>query len=578
MKPDQLRRLREAIRGFRTGVREFRSRSTQAKRHYSGPGYVRDQQMMKRPLNMLAMIVDAHLRFLIANAPRALVTTCYKQLRPDAYTLELGVNHLIEKIRLQDSLRKVFKDGMFGAPAMKIGLAVDTASDDFTGDPGQVFAMPVSSDCFLFDTKATRFEQCSWVADLHQLPLDWVKSDDSPYENTKNLSATERWSVAEEHFNDRARDLSFGREGPSLYDEYQDMIDLYDVWVPGEGQVVTFAVSDESGDKPLLIQDWDGPQHGPYHQFWYDDVPDNVLPKPPAFDWMDLEDAENRVLRKVIQQAERQKTVVAVMGDEITDGERMRNAGDGEMVPMNDPASVKEVRLGGIDNITMQAAVYLKGLLSWQAGNLDSIAGLGAQAETATQDKLMREAASEKLRDMQKQCYAFTKAVMTDIAWYMFSDPYLDLPLVKRVGNVEIPTRLTADSKRGEFFDYNFAVEPFSMQPKSPAERLQVVSGVMDKLIALAQLSQQEGVVPSMKKYVESVKRLTGVDEIDDLFVNTGQDPTEKQPIQPRQSPNTTRTNVRRNVSQRSPDQQMMQSLMSEGRNGTNQYSLPTPQ
>lgn len=50
--------------------------------------------------------------------------------------------------------------------------------------------------------------------------------------------------------------------------------------------------------EPLRVVDWEGPESGPYHLLWYNEMPSNSFPLAPVTQWIDLNDGYNRVMRK----------------------------------------------------------------------------------------------------------------------------------------------------------------------------------------------------------------------------------------------------------------------------------------
>ena len=104
------------------------------------------------------------------------------------------------------------------------------------------------------------------------------------------------------------------------------------------------------------------------------------------------------LFRKLGRQAERQKTLLGVMGDAQRDGERIGSASDGDIVTMDNPEKAKELTFGGVNPDNFNFVIALRDLFSWTAGNLDAIGGLGPQAPTATQEKLIAISSNKRLR------------------------------------------------------------------------------------------------------------------------------------------------------------------------------------
>jgi hypothetical protein len=88
----------------------------------------------------------------------------------------------------------------------------------------------------------------------------------------------------------------------------------------------------------LRVDDYYGVKEGPYTLLTLTPpVPGNPLPVPSVGIWNDLHVLANRMAKKIIEQAERQKDVMAYRAAAADDAEELRNASDGESVKVDDP-------------------------------------------------------------------------------------------------------------------------------------------------------------------------------------------------------------------------------------------------
>ena len=110
-----------------------------------------------------------------------------------------------------------------------------------------------------------------------------------------------------------------------------------------------------------------------------------------------------------------------------------------------------------------------KDLFSYITGNMDSLGGLAPSTQTIGQDKMLAKSASERLADMQERVVKATTGVIRDLAWYLWHDDSVELPLTKPITQ-KIQRDFTWDkfSRDGELFDYNIDITPYSLQSKSP--------------------------------------------------------------------------------------------------------------
>ena len=136
---------------------------------------------------------------------------------------------------------------------------------------------------------------------------------------------------------------------------------------------------------------------------------------------------------------------------------------------------------------------------------------------------------------MQHRTVEFAQGVMHDLAYYLWTDPLIELPLVKRVAgtSIEIPVTFSAEDREGDFLDYNIQIEPFSMQDQSPGQRLQTITQVFSQFIApFAPMMQAQGIQINFQGLLRTVAKYTNMTELDDLLTFYGPRPGgDEQPV-----------------------------------------------
>ena len=98
-------------------------------------------------------------------------------------------------------------------------------------------------------------------------------------------------------------------------------------------------------------------------------------------------------------------------------------------------------------------------------------------------------------------------------------------------------------------------VEPFSLRHQSPTQRLQQLMQIFTEvLVPSMPMMQGQGMTFDMRRFLKLVSKYSNTPEVMDLIVNSldpaSPENTPVNPAQIRQSPHTTRTNVRVNRSQ----------------------------
>jgi hypothetical protein len=282
--------------------------------------------------------------------------------------------------------------------------------------------------------------------------------------------------------------------------------------IPIEGQ----------GSKPLRVVDYTGPMSGPYSTLCYQTFPESVIPIAPLFTNLDLHYMINIIARLMARQAMRVKKVLAYQGNAAEDAERIVNSIDGDSVKVDDVQAMKELEFGGASEVSYTWITFLTSKWSEQLGNANLIGGLKADAGTLGQEQMLLANASANIDDMAFQVRNLVKSVFDTWAFHIFTDPFLDITVSKRrSGLYNIPVKLTADTRQGDFFSYNFDMEPYSATSMNPQIRMQRLMQLTTGLILpTLQLSQMQGAMPDIPALVKTIARDMDISdaEIDNIY------------------------------------------------------------
>jgi hypothetical protein len=185
------------------------------------------------------------------------------------------------------------------------------------------------------------------------------------------------------------------------------------------------------------------------------------------------------------------------------------------------------------------------------AGNLQAMGGLGAQAATATQEQMIYGELSRNVADMRMAVVSFASDCILDLGHLMWEDQTLEIQASISVGNNgrQFGSNWTPDNRVGEFDDYEFKVEPYSMVFKTPEQKLQELFQVLQQIAPLWPMFQASGAALDAEAIVDEISRLKNRPEFKRFI--TFANPAEmlggdQNTI--RQSPVTSRETVRRNV------------------------------
>lgn len=568
--------LVEAIGPARKALEPFRQELKSALDAYTGPHYGR-KNTEDRPINMLQLSVDSMLQQLSSRAPQVLCTTHKPELRSSAIEMELAMNQALQEMGFEGEHRMWVLSAIFCVGIMEVGLdVVDTVEVDGEEIPiTEIFCEAIMFDDFVFDVGATKWDhrQIGFMGHKYMMPLE-----DAKREKSFDAKAREQLQPVDSQGEESS---SISNTNNVKFDRFQEMCEIWQIYVPSENEVVTFSVN--GGDRPLKTVKWKGPRHGPYHLLGFSHVLNNILPLPPVANWIDIDDLENRLFRKLGRQASRQKTVGIVDHAAVQDGQNIIAASDGDVVPVSNPGSFKEASFGGVDQNTLGFALNVRGTADFIMGNLSQSLGLGASADTLGQEKMIRQAANVRVASMQGVLLSATQAVLKDIAFYLHSHPTIEMDLTMNIPgmDMQLPVKWPyrddgygreVDVRKGEWNQYDIKIQPYSMTEVSPGERANLLRSIWAQDILPA---VQLGLQPDVYAYLSKLSKYLDLPELQEIVPQTQQaaDPQEMlaskggPPAPAAGKPNGqyTRNNVSRGMTPQAELQQQAMMAMSGG-------------
>ena len=511
-------KLDESIKWSCEMLEKPRAERVDAVKSFCGSHYVKDMPGPATPVNLIELAITIYVRLLAARSPKCLVKTDVPSLRPFAADMEVAINQIPGEIGLSSTLRRAVVEALFSIGIVKVGIGATNENARIGDEP---FVSIVQLDDYFCDMSARSWDEVQYEGNDYWMDTEQIR-------DLYGVSLD-----ADDYFGDsaegqtQARAITVHEHGTPFHER----VLLRDVYLVREGRLVTYAVSSR---RVLRDKPWDGPEGSPYLKLWFEDVPGNLMPMPPVAVWKDLHDLENTLFRKLAKQAVAKKTVSAFPGGNDEDIARMKRAKDGEGFRFNG-AKPEQITLGGVDSGNLALALQVRDIHSALAGNLDSLGGLSPQASTATQEKLISDASSVRIRAMSDATVDFAKAIFRRLAWYMWTDPVRERTIVKSaaggVGGLSITKKWTPETRDGDFIDYNFDIDVFSMQDDSPATRMEKFLGVYERVIlpAMPQLEAQ-GAFIDFRAILAYVARNTNLSELSDFVVFQDVPQAERQP------------------------------------------------
>ena len=548
-------RLLKAIENSTRVLRPFRDVRKRLVKDFTGSLYGNTDEIGTHDIimNLMYQTAETYTMSLSANRPRVLVTSDHVDLAPFAHTFQLGINNLIKEIRLESILRKAVMDAFFSIGVVKVYTAdsglVQLEGEDEWVDPGKPFAENISLDDFGYDTTAAEYRKSSFTFNKYRISRKKVLEDPS-----YNSEVAETLQIVTQYpgWNSDTGEVPVRELLKSETQEVgiEPMIDLMDIWLPKDNLVITMPVGHNT--EPLRVVEWEGPENGPFHILSLTcEVPDNIMPVSPAMNLKPLHDLINGLLRKQRRQAQRQKDIPFYQAGHHDDARRIENASDGEWTRVDNPDAVNVMKMGGVDPQNQAFSMSMKETYDRMAGNLQMMAGLGPQSDTLGQDKLIHGAVSKREANMQYRVVDFTARICSDLGKLLWQDEMLEIPQTFDSYGATIRADWSPEAREGDFIDYNFEIEPYSMMYKSPSERVQGITNFVTQIaLPMEGMMQQYGGTIDIQEIVEMYADLMDMPRLKQIvkFQEQKQDRPGPTPQQPGQASHTVRESVRRSV------------------------------
>ena len=562
-------RLHAAIRASDTKLKGYLQSRQDILKEYVGSHYGQGGAVEKVPVDLIELAVTIYVFNIVQRNPSAQVTTPFLNRRAKAAKIQQGLEHLLSEIDFEDTMRRCVLGGLFGPGIAKCGIkpAGEVEIEGVLIDPGQPFCVSVDVSDLIVDPRAREWMRAAFIGDRYTLPYRYVM-DSGQFKNTDRLTPT----TPDQQSKESPERLSESR-GLSSEGELEEEITVADLWLPREGMVLTVPASPSAPEVIIKEIEWHGPERGPYEFLSYHDVPENVLPLPPVFVLKDLHDVINRMVRKMTRQADRQKSIGAFTSGDEEDATRVKQANDGEIVRLSEFGTYQEMNIGGVSPVNQAYLMWTNDKFNRMAGNLDTLGGLAAQTDTVGQENLLAGQSSARARDMTYRSRRFMKRNLEKLAWYLFYDPLIELPMTKQVPgtNIVVETALTPEDMEGEVLEYDFDIVAYSAEDPTPASIVRSLQEFMQGiLMPMLQMGAGPDALWPIARLYARYMHISDSD-LNDIMVSVGAMPSPEErtqmggPSHERTMPTqTTRTNIRRSVptGEAGVNAAVMQSLM----------------
>ena len=526
IQPEQIEQI--VIIGFKR-MDHFRKVTAMMFKSYVPVYYQMEKGTCTEPLNLVFNTIRAYVPNLVMQNPITHVITPYIAHKQYAELLGMGLDATARQIKLKQELRAFITNALFGWGIMRTGIKATGELlnfDDIMVDNGQVYARNVSLGNFGFDPTCTDIKQAKCLWDRVTVPRQTLLDTDGfDHDVVRDLPPSPI------NITDKLSGMSISTEAKGAMVKLQDEVDVVQMYVPEIESVVMMGdPTKKRSGKYLRTIEYNGPKEGPYTFLSFSPpVDENPFPVPPVSVWYELAKIANQCFEKMVTQFKNQKDLTFYQPALVDTVDQIREATTNDAIATMDPKGIQQISMGGQNEKNERFLQELYTMYNMMAGNPELISGQavpGGKGTTATAVQTLQNNASIGIEDMRNIVYDQTAEIQRRVAWYLHTDPFIQLPLTKReTGGEEVQLELTPEQRMGDFLDYTFKIVARSMTPMDPMVRskriveftVNIIPGAAQTALAMMQMGQQFNIT----KYLSQIAFEMGIQDIvEDIFVD----------------------------------------------------------
>jgi len=452
-------------------------------------GFFDDGYGRTHMINLLDRGVFTIVPYLVEGNPKVLVETKIGNCRPWAFTVQLALNFVLDKMNFAENvLIPAAINSMFGAGITRTFTEYDriiNLEDEVIKSGDHVIRVIDDAD-YIGDVAAKSRSDFILEGDIYKLPTEYAKDLYSKYADDISSDC----KLTSEYHPEKISSGEWDLNRLSLR-EYTSFIDLY---LYDEGVTITIMPYGKTA-KILHTVEEDGPGGSPYDFLGYKFFPGATYPIPPAWAWHDLDVTMNILAKTAKEQAESQKDLLFVPPGNSPLGKKITNAKNLDVMEMDTAGDIRKESLGGVNPDNYNWMNFAEQAFTKAGANPDVLAGRGAQAPTLGQEQMVFANASRIVNNMYTRFHGFMRNIINKLAWKMWSNPMEYIPLIHHVPGVgDFPKVFASADRVSDFYDFIFKITPYSTQRTSPEIAYQKLMGFMTQwVLPTYQFAAQQG-------------------------------------------------------------------------------------
>jgi hypothetical protein len=453
--------------------------------------------------------------YLVEGNPKIMVESLVGNFRTWAYTTQLALNFLIDKMKLADSVFiPAAINSMFGAGIVRTFTQYDrqVSIDNEVIKSGIPTIRVIDDSDYVGDVSAKTRDDFVFEGDIYKLPTLYAKDLFSKHADLIMPDC----KLVSEYSPDKVSHGEFDINRLSLR-EYSTFMDVY---LKDEGVTVTIM---PEGKKAIILRtvEEDGPGESPYDFLGYKYFPGSTYPIPPAWSWHDLDVTMNVLAKTAREQAESQKDLIFLEPSHKDLAKKILNAKNLDvMEAMNPKEGINHISMGGVNDQNYLWMSFAEQQFTKSGANPDIMRGAEAQAPTLGQEKMLFANASRIVNNMYTRWHEFMTSVIHKLAWKVWTDPTVYIPLIHEIpGVAQVPKVFSQADKVGDFYDFIFKLIPYSSQRKSPEMRYQEMMGFMAQwVLPTYQFAAQQGAELDVPAATRIMADYLGIDNFNQWY------------------------------------------------------------
>jgi len=474
------------------------------------------QSAQNHSVNLLDRAMTILLPYLVMSNPRVNVDAVLHQYRPFARTTELALNQWIHQFKLaRNTLYPLCRNSLISMGIVKTGVMKKWQVEIFGNsyDVGDIYSDVVDPSDWVCDPSCKTIRDASFVGNYFYLPTEFAQE----FYGSKHA---DHIKPSVDLFGELSpRKLAAIQEVDADPKFLKPLTRFVEYYLPDENVIITQLAEGEY-TRFLREVDWKGPEGGPYDVLGYKWFPEYPIPIPPAWGWLDMDSMFNIIVNKIKQQAASQKSVLAYEGEAAQDAERIADAGDRQTVKVDHIDSLKQLEFGGVNESMYNFLGWLQGQWSEQGGNLHVLGGRQAEADTLGQEQMLMGNASRSLEYMLQAVYEVTESLTNKFAYYLWTDPLVDIPVIKEIkGVATFEEHFSKQNLKGAIDDYMIKIQPMSMQrPTADGQFQRLIQFISQWLLPTLPIASQQGIELDVAEATQKLAKLAGINDLELFF------------------------------------------------------------